>query len=323
MDCFVQSGKHARLSCEWIEHGLAFAPRSVHACCVLHHGDLGWPLLFEFQGGTFDIGRFLSARADLAAALNTDRALQCRSCPLLKNYPRDNGDFILRKVNLSHFTACNLHCTYCYLQKERCATAWWNDDQQVRYGHSPVDLLPVFRQFISSGFLSPQAEVFWGGGEPTLMPGFGDLLQLILEYGPWVTLTTNGTRFNHTLAKTPLANLTIICSVDAGTRETYRKLKQGDQYEAVWENLADYAAGGKTLVTKYILVPGNTDSGEIIAFLERSSRVGVHHVVLDVDAFHPVLTKEMQICIAFAREQARALGLKLDINGCGAINLTD
>lgn len=314
---------HERLSCEWIEGGLAFAPRSVHTCCVVHHMNRGWPFLFNFFGGSFDLGRFKRATAEMREAVYLGKAAQCTDCPLLKIYPTDESlpDFTLRKVNLSHFTRCNLRCTYCYLQKERIATAWWNDDRAIQSGYAPLDLRPVFRQFMASGFLSPGAEIFWGGGEPTIMPGFEELLRLILEYGPWVTLTTNGTIYNRFLAETGHSNLTIICSVDAGNGETYRKLKQSDRFEAVWENLAGYAASGKTLVTKYILLPDNTVPEEIVSFLERSNRLGVHHVVLDVDAFHPVLSPEMETCVSLARGQAQKLGLKLDINGCGAINL--
>ncbi|MFZ5569099.1 MAG: radical SAM protein [Thermodesulfobacteriota bacterium] len=316
---------HERLSCEWIEGGLAFAPRSAHACCVVHHETCGWPLLFPYDGGPFDVGRFQQAKRALREALAAGKAEQCRECPLLTIRPADetSPEFTLRKINLSHFTRCNLRCAYCYLQKERIAAAWWNDDRDIQFGHHPLDLGPVFRQFMESGFLSRQAEIFWGGGEPTLMPGFEDLLLMLLEYGPWVTLTTNATIFNRTMAEASQPNLTIICSVDAGSRETYRHLKQSDRYEAVWENLAGYAEHGKTLVTKYILLPENTIPSDIVTFLERSGRLGVHHVVFDVDAFQPQLTGEMESCLTLARRHARELGLEMDIAGCGAINLRD
>src|SRR5258708_4156140 len=83
-------------SCPWLEVGLAFHWRSVHACLVLHH-DRGFPFRGHFNGGSIDVPAILAARARIIRENQTTGHEACRGCPDLvtKKWPRPRFPFRL------------------------------------------------------------------------------------------------------------------------------------------------------------------------------------------------------------------------------------
>jgi len=73
----------------------------------------------------------------------------------------------------------------------------------------------------------------------------------------------------------------IVTSVDAGTRETYSRLKTKDFFDRVWQNLARYAAANPAAVTaKYILVRGNLSREDLAGFVGRCTDTGVTRIAI-------------------------------------------
>ena len=84
----------------------------------------------------------------------------------------------------------------------------------------------------------------------------------------------------------------VVWSLDAGTRETYRKIKQVDGFDRAVENakrlVAHDAFGGRLIVPKYLIVKGVNDTAqEFDAFLKVVSGLGpkVKTVSLSFDFF--------------------------------------
>ena len=77
-------------------------------------------------------------------------------------------------------------------------------------------------------------------------------------------------------------NINIVVSVDAGTKETFKKVKRLDFYDKVWENIAKYAAvqNAPNLVkTKFILIPEINDTKEEIeSWIKKSIESGLKHL---------------------------------------------
>ena len=316
--------KIATQTCDWIEGGLAFAPRSVHACCVLHHENRGWPKLFDFKGERLKPELLIKARKNLLASIQNKENNHCLNCPLLRSSTNsDHETAIVRKINLSHFTTCNLRCSYCYLQKDKLSTDWWNDEKQISLGHNPLDLMTVFHFLVKDGLLDPEAEIFWGGGEPTIMPGFTKMLNFFSRYGCNITLTTNGTIYSPAIAELKNQKMTIICSVDAGTSKTYKNLKGLDRYIDVWKNLKRYIDADKNVIAKYILVNGNENEEEVIKFLDTAADIGIKNVIIDIDAFNLTINAKRKKLINSAIDHGKKIKLSCHVDGCGAININN
>jgi sulfatase maturation enzyme AslB (radical SAM superfamily) len=284
-----------RYGCEWLDRGLAFSPRGLHICCVCHHGDRGWLSISDFSGGEIPVRRIREARAAYIEAINSGGLKACQGCGLLETRIWSPAPYLVQVVNLSHFTCCNLNCRYCYLQLEKKCTSWWND-----------------------GLLAPDGVINWGGGEPTLLAEFEQLLGLLVASGRWNYVATNGVCYSPALA----AGLTgghvgMVCSVDAGTAATFKALKGHDCFERVWVHLKAYAATGGNVQAKYIVTLMNGNSEDAREFVRRSAEAGVRGLICDVDAFDPLVTPAIRQTIQTIRREAKLLGLPIQLAGSG------
>ena len=80
----------------------------------------------------------------------------------------------------------------------------------------------------------------------------------------------------------------VIWSLDAGTRETYRKIKQIDAFDKAVDNVRRYIEedvfGGRFIVAKYLIVKGiNDDPDEFDAYLRVVKGLGLRFVSLSFD----------------------------------------
>ncbi len=176
---------------------------------------------------------------------------------------------------------------------------------------------------IDGCFLSPEATIAWGGGEPLLLDEFDSVYEQLASHGVRQSVATNGTVWSDALA----GGLTsdgndIVCSVDAGSSETYIGIKKRDCFETVWKNLAAYARRG-TVVAKYIFIPKNSSKREVIGFIDRAENSGVAQITWDVDAFDSETSDSLVRLVAFARAEADRRGIKNSMGGCGILGFPE
>jgi len=122
-------------------------------------------------------------------------------------------------------TICNLRCNHCNSQH-----SWEIGKTQKRED--------VEKQLIILKTLGCKSICFAGGGEPTLVPWFKDIIQLANEMGFEVGISSNFTTIDlktmHAIAK-----YATFCgvSLDAGNPETYNKIKKAPLFNRVMDNL--------------------------------------------------------------------------------------
>ena len=90
----------------------------------------------------------------------------------------------------------------------------------------------------------------------------------------------------------------VIWSLDAGTKETYRKVKQIDGFDHAVENARRYISqdvfGGRFIVAKYLIVKGINDNGaEFDAFLRIVKECGLQYVSLSFDFYVEAEEKDL------------------------------
>jgi hypothetical protein len=137
-------------------------------------------------------------------------------------------------------------------------------------------------QLIEAGALAAPARIDLGGGEPTLYHEFEPMIERCLARRLSAMVFTNATGYVEVLAEGLRRGLfEIVTSVDAGTRETYLRLKTKDFFDRVWENLARYAAANPAAVTaKYILVRGNLSREDLAGFAGRCKDAGITQIAI-------------------------------------------
>ena len=297
-------------SCDWLEGGLSFNRRSLNACLIVHHGR-GCPELMKFNGGEIPVGQVLAARNEMIRQNQNGGHAACKGCPHLvtKRWPKPK--FAFETIGIANFTRCNLRCNYCYLQTAK-------DRSILDGGDKPYHVKPVLEQLIREGLLAPKAIIDWGGGEPTIYPEFDSILELTTRRGASNHVHTNGTRFPTPLKRgLSTRKIRIMCSIDAGSRETYNLIKDEDLYDRVWKNLAEYKRAGCRLFVKYIVKEENCNGSDLAAFMLNVRSLQPREVVVDLDYDFPnpspaVLNGMRELVLACDRE-----GIPVDVGYTG------
>jgi len=258
-------------SCHWIEGGLLVADQ-IKVCCVgnlMNHATDAVRTLGSLRDGRLALDRVFAVKEQLRVANQTPQA-PCQGCHLLQeqSWTAHRGGFDF--VAFGGYMHCNLACSFCVSSKH------------LPGERLPGSLLAVMDQLIEAGALRAPARIDLGGGEPTLYHEFRPMMERCLEHGLSATIFTNATGYVEVLAEGLRRGLfTLITSVDAGTRETYLRLKTKVFFDRVWENLARYAAANPSAVTaKYILVPGNLARDDLAGFVARCRQAGIGRIAI-------------------------------------------
>jgi pyruvate-formate lyase-activating enzyme len=282
-------------SCEWIEGGLAFNRASLHTCLIVHHRT-GLPFVADYRGGRLPFETLLRVREEIRAANQRGGHPECRGCPHLKTRLWPRSRYPITIVGIAHYAYCNIKCSYCFLQTQ--------DPASFAAGLKPYSLVPAIRELIECGHLAPDAIIDWGGGEPTSYPEFDELLTRLLDHGTFHYLHTNGTRFPPAVRQAP-RRVHVICSVDAGLPETYRRIKEKDYLERVWRVLEEYVRAGSPVSLKYIVKDQNCGDADLEAFIHRAARIGARELIVDIDYDFPEPSAEVVTALGRLRALAR------------------
>jgi glycosyltransferase involved in cell wall biosynthesis len=306
------------LSCEYIHSGLCFDFNRVLCCAIYHHGTGQVPLIGDYAGDPLSFEHILAVRKEIVELNQRDGYPNCRGCLFLKRRAWLEGKYPVRWLGLTNWLACNLRCDYCLLQ-------WDGVGAQVRARKIPAqryDLRPVVRQLINEGWLAPDAVVDWGGGgEPTRMPGFDQLLVQLDAHGTTQWLHTNGTRLPKPILDRTVntSRIRVLCSIDAGTPQAYRRMKGRDLYDLVWRNLEIYAGAGVEVTVKYIMRDENCSGHELRRFVCDAQRHGRPSLVGDVDYRYPDPNEKVTKGLAYMKLLASRARLNFALGGPGCV----
>lgn len=294
-------------SCRYLESGLSFYSDKITACGVIHHGT-GMPELAAYSGGPVPLEEIAVRRAELIRKNQIGCDSVCKGCPNLvrKKWPRSSGT--IDWLGITHFNLCNNACDYCWLQ--------WAENGRGRpnFPFKTYAVTPAIDELARQGLIGPDLIVdFGGGGEPTLMPEFDELLERFSVGGAEQWVHTNGVRLPRPVfeGRIDLGKVHIVCSVDAGTRETYRLVKTRDHYEEVWTHMAVYLARGAKVMAKYIMQENNCSAQDIEGFVSDGCEAGVSGLLWDIDLRYPAPASEVITGLAHLHHLARLSGLSL------------
>lgn len=276
---FGSDGAWDHTSCRYLESGLSFYSDKITACGIVHHGT-GTPELATYSGGPVPFEMIALQRAELIRKNQLGCDTPCRNCPNLvrKLWPEPTGK--IDWIGITHFNGCNNACDYCWLQ--------WADNGRGRPNHPSKSyaVIPAIEKLIDQGMLAADAIVdFGGGGEPTLTPEFDELFGRLVRSGIEVWLHTNGVRLPESIAhdRLDLKKVHVVCSVDAGTAETYRVVKARNHFCKVSENLKTYRTRGAEVIAKYIMQGNNCSVPDIEGFIGLARQINIPLVVWDID----------------------------------------
>ncbi|MBI5571858.1 MAG: radical SAM protein [Desulfomonile tiedjei] len=289
-------------TCRRLEGGLAFFGNQLQACCVRHHGNLGHVLLLErYDKDSLPGAEIVRARQELTARLQESGGYpRCQGCPLLEWRAPNKNKHLVDYINFAHNLRCNLECTYCN-----------NQLGPLNIPESVPRLFPLVKGMVRDGLLDPNALIEWSGGEPTLLHEFEEMSSFLTEIGLRQSVFTNALILSTAaLEWIPGSLERMYVSVDAGTRETYRRIKGKDAFDRVWLNIARYVrAGGGRVLPKMILLKENL--GEVRQFVDCAERAGAQRIVVDPNSRDAELPAESVQAAAVMMEECARRGIRL------------
>ena len=184
----------------------------------------------------------------------------CSGCQQFKLRGWSKADGLIHHINLSMYPApCQGKCIYC---------DWKDDTKYMRYNkerHLPYyeKVFGIIEYAQKNNMISHDVTWLIVSGEITIHPLKDRILNLVK--GQTAQFCTNAFIFDEQIAENLTANSKsyINVSIDAGTPETWHKVKGVDNFDVVKENLTKYSKyssreGQVTL--KYIILPGINDN---------------------------------------------------------------
>ncbi len=245
----------------------------------------------------------LAKRNEIREANRTGVYPACEGCYFLeeRNWP-DQQSHLIRVMDIAMASACQLRCKYCYtvLLPEIAS-------------NSTYDLYQICREFIDNGWLSPNANIVWTGGEPTLFKRFDDVLSMLMFGNIRHRLFTNAFRFSDSVALgMQTGRLQLICSPDAGTPETYAAVKGRNCFEQIKEVCAQYARVRGDFRLKYVCISENANRKDADGFLDMIRQLHINHIFLDVDHGIPTIGQSIIDTLGYILAKARQSGVNVD-----------
>lgn len=190
---------------------------------------------------------------------------------------------------------CQCKCFYC-TQRDGISFGWEKDSNVISAYEKIFDLLNFAKK---ENVLSPNASWMIAGGEITIHPFKNQIMKLVK--GHPVSFFTNGFIFDEGIAKElhDNTNACINISLDAGTDETWHKIKGVNNFQHVLANLKKYrnvAHNPEQISLKYIIFPNINDSDEeFLSFIaiEKSLNLSSFNISRDNRVFREKAPKDI------------------------------
>lgn len=265
-------------SCKYLEQGISFYSKSIHACCI-NSNDGGGSVCLKnnFDGISInweDIrNKTKKFKEDAQKGVLPE---SCKNCCYLTERKWEKLDYYT-DVMIGHWTECNCNCIYCYKEQDR----------EKYEAEKKYKILPIIKEMIEKKLINKKTTINFGGGEPTVLEEFDDILNELLKAKiKDIRIHTNGIKHSKSIEKLlKQKKVKIITSIDAGCKETFQAIKKQDSYNTVWDNLKIYAkANNKNIKTKYVLFPGYNDNlTEINEWLQKTKEIGIKNIIFDIE----------------------------------------
>jgi pyruvate-formate lyase-activating enzyme len=265
-----------RLSCRYLDNDIVVLNHCLNFCCS-DFGKNRSPSV-EFNGDyELAASDFAALRDRLIDDISRGNPTQCDGCTSIRTgyYSAERK---IRLFNYGEIGVCNFNCAYCTsLAKHK-----------MKIDENEVDCRKMLNAFERLGLTAEDCRVDIAPGEITVHPKRSEIYDAAEDRTD--IILTNASVYDERLAGILKHRGRFYISVDAGTRETFAKIKGADLFDRVRSNLKRYAeaAGFAPYEIKYIFMPGvNDNEADVDGFAEFCRDIGTHHILISYDFYAP------------------------------------
>lgn len=273
--------------CESLLHHLVINPKDIYFCCSTFDKRLEY--LPEYDGSLLDLEYYKRIRKKYIADCKKGNYPEpCTQCPFFieKDWDETLG---FTTISVSNRTKCSCNCIYCIISGGGNI-----ESKRILNTQETYDVKPVLEQLRRNNMVMPNCQFVIGGGECSEYPE-GELEYLVyfsMMTDAYIILLSSGFYYSKAIENaiaSSKAQLKI--SVDAGSREVYKQVKQADMFDKVWQNIDSYIASQKNnphseVILKYVIIPGVNDTvEEAKLFVERCLQAGCEKIEIALEFF--------------------------------------
>lgn len=277
--------------CEKLEKTLHFLPDEVKFCCSCAEGagiKISDFSKFNKKGITMAKKRYIKFLK------NGQLPKECSGCieykkrsikQRIKEFFEKPVETKISHIIVDHFKQCDCNCSYC---------------SQTKFFPSKTqnyELLPIIKQLYEQKMIDLEnLKVEFQGGNISELKEFEDLMNEFHAHNcDDFVILMNGIKYIPVLEKIGNNWKSHICiSLDAGTRGTYKKIKNVDAFDQVIENIKKLRQHSKAQISlKYIIIKDvNDNMEELEKFLNIAREIGnIEPLHLEIDYNNTLLAK--------------------------------
>ena len=266
-----------RYGCPYMQSWVFVHSTHISTCCFSHRPIVSYTnQSLSYSDIDNGLERLNEWRTTNINQLTKGKKTSCFGCQYMQ-YGNFKDEFEITAIGINGGHAgcsCNLRCIYCN-EWESIIKAGIQALSSYEIIMHLADKYKQIRHYLPCN------------GEMMVLPD-RDLLLKFLNTNNWtMKLMTNGVIYNHDAAEItsrPWSSITV--SLDAGTRDTYKKIKRVDVFDNVVANLTLYAEAGSHIELKYILLPGINESvNDISEFVDIARQIKPECIALSNDLF--------------------------------------
>lgn len=282
--------------CEKLEKTLHFLPNEIKFCCSCAEG-LGIKIK---DNSKIDKKAIKDEKEKFIKMLEKGIIPnQCKGCVEYKE--QNSSSFIeklfkkrkslkIQNIIVDHFKQCDCSCVYC--------------SQKILHPNvvQNYELLPLVKQLYQNDMIDDNLEVEFQGGNISMLKEFDALMEEFEKHRckSYIFLI-NSVKYLPVLERVGNDAKKVVCvSLDAGTRETFKKVKGIDAFEQTLENIRKLKQNSNVLITlKYIIIKGlNDNKEELNGFLKFANSIGeLNSIVLEIDYRNTLLPKDKKFIV--------------------------
>jgi Tfp pilus assembly protein PilF/organic radical activating enzyme len=192
----------------------------------------------------------------------------CAKCLQLKKQIFNFQGILFLTICTSEY--CNSKCVFCTSHTQNEVSSY--------------NAVPFIRDFIDHGLINPDCLFDYGGGEPTINRHFKETFDFLSDKKYRQRVNTNSIIYSEYVADALRNRLcSIRTSVDAGSRETYSRVKGVDKFDQVWDSLRKYRLAGTDIIVKYIIFNYNSNKADVNGFIDRCIENGIQTINIDTE----------------------------------------
>jgi len=268
---FLEANLQYRLGCSRLGRSFQYKNGRMSMCTV---GNRQRPYVNVSGSISQAIAQWQDFSTKLIYANQFESPNRCLGCPLLKwgFWPKTVKCINLRFLQDLAKDACNFKCIYCSAAQANRWVKLKNADGPTTY-----DVIKQFSQMPEYVEMGDKFTVTFANGELCANIYFNEIMDILLKTEWKVELLSNLSIYREELAELLRTGRVkhVITSIDAGTRETFKKIKRNDRFDIVVENLQRYPFDKTTLKIKYLFLEGvNDNEQDVDGFYEIAKQAG-------------------------------------------------